>query len=59
MNTGTIIFIIIMLIAAVPLSVLGLTLLTPATREMLPPVYSIPAMITIVAGVGGAGYFLL
>lgn len=59
MAVGTIIFIIILLIALVPISVLGLTLLTPSTREMMPPRYSIPAIVGITATVGLAGYLLL
>jgi len=59
MSTGAIIFVIILLIAAIPITVLGLTLLTPSTREMLPPLYSIPAMIALTSTVGLAGYFLL
>lgn len=58
MQSGTIIFIIILYIAAIPVGILELTLLTPFTRGMLPPVFSISALIAISAFVGMAGSYL-
>ena len=59
MPIGQTVFIILCLILLVPITVLGLSLFTPATREMIPPVLSIGGLFVLGGIIFGAGYYLL
>lgn len=59
MPAGQIVFIILLIILLIPITVLGLSLFTPATREMIPPALSIGGLFALSAILAGAGYYLL
>jgi hypothetical protein len=59
MTGGTVIFIIILLVFMFPMVILGLSLLTPSTRQMIPPSVSFGGLFIMGGILFGSGYFLL